>query len=329
MADVLSQGEIDALLSALSTGEMDAEELLREDAAKRIYTYDFKRAVRFSKDQVRSLTRIHENFARLLTTAFSAQLRTYVQINVTSVDQLPYEEFIRSIPSVTLLNIFDVSPLDGRFLIEVNPNIAYAMVDRILGGSGAGMNKIENLTEIEKRLLSQTFHYMLDSFQQAWQSVIDLDPVMDDLEVNPQFVQLLSPNETVAVISLSTTINETSGINVCLPYVVLEELLPKLSAHYWMQSPNKERNEQEEGNLKRSVHKADLLIQTILGTSTLTVEELMYLKAGDVLELGQSVHDPLVTNVGEKPKYYVQPGRKKQRIAVQVREEIKEDVDDE
>lgn len=118
-------------------------------------------------------------------------------------------------------------------------------------------------------------------------------------------------------------------INVCLPYVVLEELLPKLSAHYWMQSPNKERNEREEGNLKRSVHKADLLIQTILGTSTLTVEELMYLKAGDVLELGQSVHDPLVTNVGEKPKYYVQPGRKKQRIAVQVREEIKEDVDDE
>src|SRR5437868_4533824 len=144
--DVLSQNEIDALLSALSTGEMDADELKKEQSEKRVKVYDFKRALRFSKDQIRSLTRIHENFARLLTTFFSAQLRTYVQISVASADQIPYEEFIRSIPNMTILNVFEVPPLEGRILMEVNPNIANTMLDRLLGGRGISVNNIHNLT---------------------------------------------------------------------------------------------------------------------------------------------------------------------------------------
>ncbi len=247
LADVLSQGEIDALLSAISTGEMDADELKKEETEKKVKVYDFKRALRFSKDQIRSLSRIHENFARLLTTYFSAQLRTYVQISVTSVDQLPYEEFIRSIPKMTILNVFEPYPLDGRLLMEVNPNIAYAMLDRLLGGKGISINKVENLTEIETRIMSQLFQRTLDSFQEAWSSVIEIDPIMEDIEVNPQFLQMVSPNETVVVISLSTTIAETSGmINICLPHVVLEEILPKLSIHYWMQEKKKQRTAGEQ-----------------------------------------------------------------------------------
>ena len=134
--DILSQHEIDALLSALSTGEMSAEEMKKEDETRKVKVYDFKRALRFSKDQIRSLTRIHENFARLLTTYFSAQLRTYIQINVASVDQIPFEEFIRSIPNMTLLNIFEVPPLEGNIIMEVNPNVAYSMLDRLMGGAG-------------------------------------------------------------------------------------------------------------------------------------------------------------------------------------------------
>ncbi|MCT6818141.1 MAG: flagellar motor switch protein FliM, partial [Lysinibacillus fusiformis] len=110
--DVLSQSEIDALLSAISTGEMSADDIKKEDEGRKVKVYDFKRALRFSKDQIRSLTRIHENFARLLTTFFSAQLRSYVQITVASVDQIPFEEFVRSIPNMTLINVFEVPPLD-------------------------------------------------------------------------------------------------------------------------------------------------------------------------------------------------------------------------
>ena len=250
--EILSQSEIDALLSAISTGEMDAEELKKEEVEKKVKVYDFKRALRFSKDQIRSLTRIHENFARLLTTFFSAQLRTYVQISVAPADQIPYEEFIRSIPKMTILNVYEVPPLDGRIIMEVNPNIAYTMMDRVLGGRGISVNKVENLTEIETRIMSNLFEKAFENLQEAWSTIVDIEPIMTDFEVNPQFLQLVSPNDTVVVISLNTQIGETSGmINICIPHVVLEPIIPKLSAHYWMQTSQKERNTRRNGNIRK------------------------------------------------------------------------------
>ncbi|ARK30990.1 flagellar motor switch protein FliM [Halalkalibacter krulwichiae] len=325
MADVLSQGEIDALLSALSTGEMNADELKKEENEKKVKVYDFKRALRFSKDQIRSLSRIHENFARLLTTYFSAQLRTYVQISVTSVDQLPYEEFIRSIPKMTILNVFEPYPLEGRLLMEVNPNIAYAMLDRLLGGRGVSINKVENLTEIETRIMTQLFQRTIDSFQVAWSSVIELDPVMEDLEVNPQFLQMVSPNETVVVISLSTTIAETSGmINICLPHVVLEEILPKLSVHYWMQEKKKQRLSEEIENIENKIRRAPLIVQAELGRSEISIQEFLQLGVGDVIELNQAIDKPLSVLVGGEHKFNAQPGKMKNQIAVQVTEIVEE-----
>jgi len=290
MADVLSQGEIDALLSAISTGEMDAEELKKVDTEKKVRSYDFKRALRFSKDQVRSLTRIHENFARLLTTQLSAQLRTFVQISVASVDQLPYDEFIRSVPKMTILNVFEPFPLDGRFVMEVNPNIAFAMLDRMLGGPGEVYNKADDLTEIETKIMTQLFQRTLETFREAWLSVEELDPIMDDIEVNPQFLQLVSPNETVVVISFSTTIGESSGmINICLPHVVIESILPKLSAHLWMQAKKKERQPGELEALTSNVKQAPLELTVELGKSVITIEEFLHLGHNDIIELDQLI----------------------------------------
>ncbi|MBU8907003.1 flagellar motor switch protein FliM [Desertibacillus haloalkaliphilus] len=325
MADILSQGEIDALLSAISTGEMDADELKKEETEKKVKVYDFKRALRFSKDQIRSLSRIHENYARILTTYFSAQLRTFVQISVASVDQLPYDEFIRSIPKMTILNVFEAYPLDGRLLIEVNPNIAYAMLDRLLGGKGVSVNKVDNLTEIETKIMSQLFQRMLSSFQEAWSSVVDIDPIPEDIEVNPQFLQMVSPNETVVVISLSTTIAETTGmINICLPHVVLEEILPKLSVHYWMQTKKRQRDEGEVQVLEQTVRSAPLLIQAELGRSEISIEDFLQLGIGDVIELDQEIDKELVVRVGGDRKYLAQPGKHKNQLAVQVTEVVEE-----
>lgn len=330
MAEILSQGEIDALLSAISTGEMDAEELKKEEGQRKVKVYDFKRALRFSKDQIRSLTRIHENFARLLTTYFSAQLRTFVQITVASVDQLPYDEFIRSVPKMTILNVFEPYPLDGRFLIEVNPNIAYAMLDRLLGGKGSAINKVDNLTEIETRIMSQLFQRTLESFQEAWSSVVEFDLHMEEIEVNPQFIQMVSPNETVVVISLSTTIGEASGmINICLPHVVLEDILPKLSAHYWMQTKKKSRLPEEVQALEKNVRNAPLTLKAELGNSEISIQEFLQLDIGDIIELDQLIDQPLMIKVEDTPKYLGQPGKVKSHIAVQVTELIEEDEENE
>lgn len=322
--EVLSQSEIDALLSALSAGEMNAEELKKEEKEKKVKVYDFKRALRFSKDQIRSLSRMHENFARLLTTHFSAQLRTYVQISVASVDQIPYEEFIRSIPKMTILNVFEVPPLEGRLLIEVNPNIAYAMMDRVLGGKGNSINKVENLTEIETKVMSNLFERACENLQEAWASVAEIDPILTDFEVNPQFLQMVSPNETVVVISLNTTVGETSGmINICLPHVLLEPIIPKLSVHYWMQTNNKERMPEEISLLERRIKKAELPIQAILGESSISVQEFLNLNVGDVIQLDQLVDSPLQIKIADHPKFIGQPGKMKHNLAIQILDKIK------
>lgn len=327
--EVLSQSEIDALLSALSTGEMDADELKKEQVEKRVKVYDFRRALRFSKDQIRSLTRIHENFARLLTTFFSAQLRTYVQINVASADQIPYEEFIRSIPKMTILNVFDVAPLDGRVLMEVNPNIAYAMMDRLLGGRGASHNKIDSLTEIETKIMSNMFEKAFDNFREAWSSISDIDPELTEFEVNPQFLQMVSPNETVVVISLSTTIGEASGmINMCIPHVVLEPIIPMLSVKYWMQTDKKEGLPIELEMLQREIQKADVLVSAEIGSTEISIQDFLMLDIGDVIELNQHIDQPLQVKVGNIPKFSGQPGKMNKKLAIQVLDALKGGEDD-
>ncbi|WP_342512596.1 flagellar motor switch protein FliM [Sporosarcina sp. FSL K6-1522] len=329
--DILSQNEIDALLSALSTGEMSADDMKKEEETRKVKVYDFKRALRFSKDQIRSLTRIHENFARLLTTYFSAQLRTYVQINVASVDQIPFEEFIRSIPNMTLINIFEVPPLDGNILMEVNPNIAYSMLDRLMGGVGASTGKADNLTEIETKIMTNLFERSFDNLREAWSGIIDIDPFLTELEVNPQFLQMISPNETVVVISFNIVIGESSGmINICIPHVVLEPIVPNLSVRYWMQSNKKEPTPEQSIELEKRLKQAPLTVTTELGQGRMTVEDFLYLQVGDVVSLNRKIDDPLIVKVGDIPKFTAQPGHLKNRMAVQIIEPlIGGDEDDE
>lgn len=321
--EVLSQNEIDSLLSAITSGEMDADELRVEKEEKKVQVYDFKRALRFSNDQIRGIYRIHENYARLLTTFFSAQLRTYVNINVASVDQIPYEEFIRSIPEMTILNIYSVAPLDGRILMEVNPNIAYALLDRLLGGKGDSISKIENLTEIDTMLMSQLFEKAIPSLSEAWTSLVEIDPVLEDLEVNPQFLQMVSPNETVVVVTLATEVGETSGmINICIPHIVLEPIISKLSVHYWMQTAAKDRDPKAYEMISENIQQAHIELTTMLGQTNINIDQFLHLQKDDIIALDQSIDQPLTLKINDQAKFVVQPGQSKNRLSVQVLDEI-------
>ncbi|WP_062105068.1 flagellar motor switch protein FliM [Bacillus niameyensis] len=323
--EVLSQSEIDALLSAISTGEMTAEDFKKEEEKKKVKVYDFKRALRFSKDQIRSLTRIYENYARLLTTYFSAQLRTYVNISVASADQIPYEEYIRSIPNMTILNVIEVPPLDGRMIMEIHPMIAYSMLDRILGGKGQSYNKIDNLTEIEMRLMTNLFERTLDHLQEAWSSLAEVEPILADIEINPQFLQAVAPNETVVVISMNASVGETSGmINICIPHVLLEPIIPKLSAHYWMASTKKARKPEEVVILEEKIKESHVEIIAELGSSEITIEDFLSLDSGDVIELNRRFDQPLMLKIGDKVKFTGQPGKKNKKMAVQILDTFKE-----
>lgn len=328
MSEVLSQNEIDDLLSALSSGEMDLDDLKKEDE-KKIRDYDFKRALRFSKDQIRSITRIYENYARLLTTFFSAQLRTFVQISVATVDQLPYEEFIRSIPQMTILNVFHAHPLEGRMVMEINPNIAYAMLDRLLGGEGSSSASVTSLTEIETAVMERIFRKAIERLPEAFKSILDMETEVEMMEVNPQFLQMVSPNDTVAVVSLSTKIGDVSGmINFCLPHVVLEPIIPKLNARHWLSTRKKEKEPRERKVLEKRVHKTMLPLIADLGYSEISVGEFLQLAQGDVIRLNERIDDPLIVKVGQKPKFKAQAGVFKGKTAVQITEILKEEDED-
>lgn len=332
MADILSQSEIDSLLSAISSGEMSATELKEEESKKKVKVYDFKRALRFSKDQIRGLNRIHDNYARMLTTYFSAQLRTFAQIEVASVEQLPYDEFIRSIPTTTILNVFQAPPFYGRLAMEMNPVIAFTAIDRLMGGIGVETEtKSRSLTEIESMIMERIFNQTLNLFAEAWKSIVNVNPRMDMLETNPQFMQIVSPNETVVVVSLDTKIGEMNGmINLCLPHVALEDFLPKLTAHHWLASDKQERAPEEARVVKQKIKRARLPLIVELGRSRITLQELMELNRGDIIPLDQATDAPLIVKLGSRPKFLAQAGTVKGKKAVQIHEPIVEkDEDDE
>jgi flagellar motor switch protein FliM len=253
-----------------------------------------------------------------------------VQITVASVDQIPFEEFVRSIPNMTLINVFEVPPLDGNILMEINPNIAYSMLDRLMGGSGASHSNVDNLTEIETKIMTNLFERSLDNLREAWENVAEIDPILVELEVNPQFLQMISPNETVVVISLNTIIGETSGmINICIPHVVLEPIVPNLSVRYWMQTNTKEMSPEQTKMLETRVKQAQLPVSVELGITDITIEDFLTMQVGDVIQLEQKIEDPLLLKVGTLPKFTVQPGKQGKKLAIQIIDPLKGGDEDE
>lgn len=312
----LTDENIDKLLSTI---QKDAALPKAEMKKRKVQTYDFKKALRFSQDQIRTLTRIHENYARLLTSYLSTLLRTYVQISVASVEQLSYEEFIRNVQKKSVLGVFKASPLHGSLLMEFSPDVTYIMLDRMLGGQGNVATEPAELTEIELSVIERVFVNALNSFEEAWSSVVKLNSELKEIEVNPQFLTTSPPNETVILVSLHAKIGEVDGtINICLPHVVLEQILPKLSARHWLANQKKEIESHESEALEKKVQNTRMEVRAVLGESMIEVGDFLNLKIGDVIRLNESFEDPVVVMVDEKQKFFAQPGVSKGRAAVQV-----------
>lgn len=319
MADILSQAEIDALLAALTSGEVNPNELKEEEKTKRVRTYDFRRPNKFSKEQINSMHVIYENYARALATFLSAQLRTIVQVSVLSMEQLTYDEFIRSLPDPSIIVIFNMDPLEGNGIFEIQAPIAFGMIDRLFGGSGSMLTKIRALTEIERAIIERVSQRMLNLMGEAWENIIKLNPKVEFIESNPQFAQIVSPMEMVLLISLEAKIGEIEGmINFCLPYIVLEPVIDKLSLHLWFARTSNEQNPAHRLSIQQRIETAQVPLHVLLGTTTITVRELLDLQVGDVVPLDRKVDDDLEVLIGNSSKFYGKPGTLNKRLAVQI-----------
>ncbi|ALC92274.1 flagellar motor switch protein FliM [Bacillus sp. FJAT-18017] len=314
MADVLSQQEIDALLSALHSGDFQASDI--NEPIDKVKVYDFKRAMRYSKDQLRSIMRIHENFTRMFTSYLSAQLRTFVQIEIDLVDQVNYQEFIASIPSKTILNLYDVKPMDGKMVIETNPQIATAMLERLMGGVGASSVRSEALTEIETVLIKKIFVKVAEMYQDVWKGIENVEVHWEAIESNPQFIQIASQNDTVIIVALRATIGEVTGrLTLCIPHLIVEPILPKLSTQQLYSSMTTKKNPPQQDKIVQNLNTVNVPVIAEVGRATLSVSDLMNLQIGDVIGIDAG---KLLVKVGQSTRYLGNPGVQKGRYAVQI-----------
>src|SRR5215469_4384468 len=286
MTEVLSQDEIDQLLHAISSGDTEPDDFRPAADSRKIKIYDFKRPDKFSKEQIRTVSIMHETFARLTTTSLSAQLRSMVHVHVASVDQLTYEEFIRSIPSPTTLAIINMDPLKGNAILEIDPAITFSIIDRLFGGVGEGTKFQHELTDIEQAVMEGITVRILGNLREAWTQVIDLRPRLGQIDTNPQFAQIVPPTDMVVLVTLETKIGDVEGmINFCIPYITIEPIIGKLSTQFWFSTAHRAGTSENLNVLKEKLATVDVSVIAEIGKINIPVREVLSLRTGDVVRL--------------------------------------------
>ena len=325
MGEVLSQNEIDSLLQALSSGELDADDISSIDE-KPAKNYDFRRPAKFSKEHLRTLEIIFEHYGRLLSTNLPVYLRKNIQVNVVNSEACTFSEFSTALANPVLLSVVSFNPLGGNVLLELAANLGFAMIDRMLGGPGNPLDKPRDFSEIERSIIDKILAVCVQLLQEPWQNVVGLDPVLERVETNPQFAQIIAPSEMIAIVTLSIRIGEVEGLmNVCLPYFTLESVMDKLNTKYWFASMKENNEENYEDYIETAIRKVSMPIRAVLGKSVITVNDFANLQRGDIIKLNSKVDNEMEVYVGNIKKFKALPGSQKDSYAVRVTSVLREE----
>ncbi len=334
MADVLDQNEVDALLAAVDTGGADeGTPSPRSGYAnsgpvkpqKESRTYDFKRPERVSKDQMRSLESLHDSFSRNLGASLSSFLRTIVEVRVSTIEQLTYSEFIHSLPNPTNFNLLSCEPLEGQMCLEISPLIIYPIIDRLLGGSS---NEIfvpqRPLTSIELRLIQKMTDRALTELTDVWSNLFEVKFGLSETESNPHLVQIVAPNEVVVVIGFELRMGPRAGtMSLCIPFNVIEPAMSKLATQGWLSYSRSASQESQSDAIMSRIDSAKIELCADLAETTMTVEELLALQPGDIIQTTKPSKEELLIRVEGKNKFAATVGRHRQNRAVKITRSIK------
>lgn len=325
MGDVLSQNEIDSLLNALSTGELDVEEIKNSDE-KQVKEYDFARPSKFSKEHLRTLEIIFEHYGRLLSTNLPVYLRKNVQIEVMNSEAVTYQEFVNALSNPVLLGIINFAPLKGNIIIEMASNLGYAIVDRMLGGKGESLDKVREFSEIELLIIERIMVVCVELLHEPWHNVLDVQPHLERIETNSQYAQIISPSEMIAIVTISVKIGDVDGLmNICLPYITLEDVIDKLNTKYWYSNMQRYDETDYADAIESLIRRAQIPVKVVLGKSSISVSDFSTLQLGDIIRLDQKVEDELEVYVGNIKKFSALPGESGDHYAVRVTEVIREE----
>lgn len=316
--DVMSQNEIDSLLQSISSGsdDIDSIDSIEERAIK---LYDFRRPDKFSKDQMRAIQMIHESFSRTLTTSLSTMVRSMVSVEVVAVDQLAYDEFIHSLVQPTVIGILEMYPLSGNAILEVNNQLTFTIIDRLLGGRGEPLRKPRDLTDIERTVMERVMMKMLEHLEESWSTVVDIRFRFETMESNPFFVQVCPGTDMVLLVTMKIQIGDIQGImNFCIPYFVIEPLIDKLSSQQWFSSTGRKSVEGVRESLIARLNEVSVPLTLELGHSVVSLGEVLQIQAGDYVRLDETVDYPLGLRVGNRVKFHSTPGVSNNNYAAQI-----------
>lgn len=324
MGEVLSQSEIDNLLAALSSGELDAEDM-NDANDKQVKNYDFKRPTKFSKEHLRTLEIIYEHYGRLLSTSLPVYLRKNVQVSVASSETVIFSEFSNALSNPVILGIVNFQPLGGTILIELAAQLGFAMIDRMLGGAGDPLEKNRDYTEIEMTIIEKMMVVCMQLMREPWRNVVDINPMMERIETNSQFAQIIAPNDMIAIITLNVKIGEVEGfMNICLPFFTLESVMDKLNTKFWYANMQEQNEEDFEEYIGALIKRVDVPVKAVLGKTSISVSDFVNLQVGDIIRLDTEVEQDLQVYVGNIKKFTALPGTSKDRNAVRVTSVIRE-----
>jgi flagellar motor switch protein FliM len=328
MPEGLDQADIDALLDAVSSGEVEEDSAslqifsrVRNDLDRvEIREYDFKRPERISKDQMRALQTLHETFARNLGASLSGFLRTIVEIRVVHTEQMTYSEFITSLPNPTSFNLISPAELDGPMCLEMSPLIVYPIIDRLLGGTNQELFIPQrSMTLIETRLIRRILERAVDALGEAWEGVMPIRFELGEMESNPHIVQIVPPNEVAVVIGFEIKMTDRAGtMSLCIPFNAIEPLMDRLSSQTWFTSGRQRGDQRWEEHIAGSLSRAGVRVSGMLAETSITMGQLRDLEIGDVLTTEKAANDPVVLTVEGRPKFLANIGQYRGRRALKI-----------
>ena len=325
MGDTLSQEEIDNLLKAFNDGDLNADDF-SDTKEKQVKNYDFARPSKFSKDHLRTLEIIFENYGRLLSTNLPAYLRKNVQVEVVNAEANTYSEFANALSNPVILGVVNFAPLEGNIIIELSANLGFTIVDRMLGGGGAPLERNRDFTEIELIILERVLEVCTNLLVDPWESVVSIEPRLERIETNSQFAQFISPGEMTAIITMSVKIGSVEGLmNICIPYSCVEPVIDKLNTKYWYSSMKESDSGAYQEVIEDIIDYAKIPVKAMLGRSTISVNDYINIQIGDIIKLDTKVNDELEVYVGNIKKFTALPGATSESYAVRVTSVIREE----
>jgi len=302
---------------------MDLDSMTRDSGEYKIKIYDFKRPDKFNKDQLRAIQMIHEAFARQMTTVMSTLIRSIVSAEVASVDQLAYEEFVNSLVQPTVIGTLEMYPFNGNALIEMNPNLVFAIIDRLLGGKGEFSGKTRELTDIEKTVTERVLMRMLELLEESWSTVVDVRFRLEGMESNPFFVQICPPRDMVLLVIMKMNVGDVEGmVSICIPYFLMEPIIDKLSSQQWFVSTSRKGDEGVRELIEKSLDHVKIPVALELGHTILSLADVYGLEAGDVIKLDEKFESVMDVRVGNYVRFKAKPGTVEGRLAGEVTEVI-------